>query len=51
MEHAGVGAGGGEQLGVGAVLDEATVIHDQDAVGAAGQAEAVGDDDGSLATG
>ena len=36
----------GEQAVVGALLDDAALIHDQDAVGGADRGEAVGDDEG-----
>jgi len=49
--HARIGAGGGESSGLGAILDDATVRHHQDATGDARQPQAVGDDDGAVIAG
>jgi len=44
-----VGAGDFHELVVGAALDDAAVFHDNDEIGAAERAEAVGDDEGGAA--
>src|SRR6185295_5822706 len=44
-----VAAGGGEELGVGAALDDLSSFEDEDLVGAADGREAVGDDERSAA--
>ncbi len=45
----GVGAAGGEELGVGASFDDAAPIEDEDGVGASDGAQAMGDDEGGSA--